>query len=99
MGAGTAERFIVDFTQAPLLHCGRGRDPLRKQWEGEGPVLDLESSARAFCDIREGISTLTRLAALATLSRGAGEGQLADFGAIILCEERVAQNGSRQATP
>src|SRR6266849_5410759 len=44
---------------APLPHRGRGRGPSRQRWEGEGLWT---------------ANTLTRLATLATLSRGAGEG-------------------------
>src|SRR5216683_1864166 len=44
---------------APLPHCGRGRGPSRQGWEGEGLSV---------------ATTLTRLATLATLSCGAGEG-------------------------
>jgi hypothetical protein len=68
---------IEDCAQIPLPHCGRGRGPLREQWEGEGggelestATASLKQVAEAFCASQ----TLTRLAALTTLSRNAGEG-------------------------
>jgi len=48
MTGGEASSSINDSAQAPLPHRGRGRDPLRKQWEGEGRAGDSESTAKVW---------------------------------------------------
>jgi len=69
---------------------------LRKQWEGEGSAADSEPPAMLVANSWMGapcVETLTRLAALATLSRNAGEGQSPDFVRLL---ERVQANGARR---
>jgi hypothetical protein len=56
---------------------------LRKQWEGEGKLKSRRQWRCTCVDLTVHRETLTRFAALATLSHYVDEGLSADLGAMI----------------